>query len=239
MKNIGLPRRRIGDRPKLHISPEQFDSLVRLIPEPYATMIFTAMFSGLRVSELVALKWRDLGYDSISVDERYCRGDWGEPKSQSANATIGMDRSVVERIHALKLLTVSVRARRRTEVQARKVRWARRPSISIGARGKTDAETDPPSAVRRIDVHQAPVVPRRVSELVIRAVGGWGPRRGGIQGKIRGFLHLGPRVFISQNLTASLPIFEASARADNTGFFGSPSTPLTRRARGIQSNSKQ
>jgi integrase len=100
MKDIGLPRRRVGNKPKLHISPEQFDSLVRAIQEPYATMIFTAMHSGLRVSELVALKWGDLGYDSISIDERYCRGDWGEPKSQAANATIGLSRSVVERIHA-------------------------------------------------------------------------------------------------------------------------------------------
>ncbi len=83
---------------------------MRVVPEPYATMIFTAMYTGLRVSELVALKWGDLGYDSISIDERYCRGDWGEPKSQASNATIGVDRSVVERIHTLKLLTVSVRA---------------------------------------------------------------------------------------------------------------------------------
>jgi len=110
MKNIGLPRRRIGDRPKLHISPEQFDSLVKAVPEPYATMIFTAIYSGLRVSELVALKWGDLGYDSISVDERYCRGDWGEPKSLAANATIGVHPSVIERIQRLKVLSVSVRA---------------------------------------------------------------------------------------------------------------------------------
>jgi ATP-dependent helicase/nuclease subunit A len=110
MNSISLPRRRVGNKPKPHISPEQFDRLVRSIPEPYATMIFTAMYTGLRVSELVALKWEDLGYDSISIDERYCRGDWGEPKSQASNATIGVSRSVVERIHGLKLLTASVRA---------------------------------------------------------------------------------------------------------------------------------
>ncbi len=110
MKRITLPRRRVGSKPKLHITPEQFDALVRSIPEPYGTMAFVAAYTGLRVSELVALRWGDLGYDSISVDERFCRGDWGAPKSQASNATIAVDRRVVERIHALKFLTVSVRA---------------------------------------------------------------------------------------------------------------------------------
>ena len=38
---------------KPHITPEQFDELVNEIPEPYATMVYVAMYTGLRVSELV------------------------------------------------------------------------------------------------------------------------------------------------------------------------------------------
>jgi integrase len=51
-----------------------------------------------------------VGFDSITIDERYCRGDWSQPKSDASNATIGVDRCVIERIHRLKLLTVEVRA---------------------------------------------------------------------------------------------------------------------------------
>jgi hypothetical protein len=51
---------------------------------------------------------------SITIDERYCRGDWGAPKSDSSSATIGVPRSVIERIHRLKLLTVDVKAGRAT-----------------------------------------------------------------------------------------------------------------------------
>jgi integrase len=72
-------------------------------------MVYVAIYTGLRVSELIGLKWGDLGHDSISVDERYCRGDWSAPKSSASNATIGVDRSVIERIHRMKILTVSVR----------------------------------------------------------------------------------------------------------------------------------
>ena len=45
-----------------------------------------------------------------AVGIRYCRGDWGAPKSESSNATIPVNRAVIERIYHLKLLTVQVRA---------------------------------------------------------------------------------------------------------------------------------
>jgi integrase len=111
IEGIQLPPNKTGKRKtKPFLSPEQFDELVCAMPEPYATMVYVATYSGLRISELIALKWHDLGFDSIVIDERYCRGDFSEPKSSASNTTIGVDRSVIERIHRLKLLTVEVRA---------------------------------------------------------------------------------------------------------------------------------
>jgi integrase len=108
-----MPAERRGKkRNKPYLTPNQFYSLLELIPEPYATMVFVAIYTGLRVSELAGLKWEDIHEDSITIDERYCRGDWGEPKSESSNATIGVNQCVVERISQLKLLTVSVKAGR-------------------------------------------------------------------------------------------------------------------------------
>ena len=110
---VGLPKDSRGRRRiKPHISPEQFEQLVATIPEPYATMLFVAVYTGLRISELTALRWEDIHPDSITVDERYCRGDWAAPKTEASNATIGVDRGVIERIERLKLLTVMVRAGR-------------------------------------------------------------------------------------------------------------------------------
>src|SRR6202035_2219044 len=74
---IQLPPNRSGKRKqKPNITPEQFDELVNEIPEPYATMVSVAIYTGLRISELIGLKWHDVGFDSIVIDERYCRGDW-------------------------------------------------------------------------------------------------------------------------------------------------------------------
>ena len=111
VEGVRLPGLKRGKRkPKPNITPEQFDALVAEIPEPYSTMVYVAVYTGLRVSELAGLKWDDIHMDSITVDERFCRGDWGACKSEASNATIGVDSRVIQRIHGLKLLTVEVRA---------------------------------------------------------------------------------------------------------------------------------
>src|SRR5206468_10817969 len=110
-EGLRLPVQRTGRRrSKPYLTPEQFEILAARIPEPYATMVYVAIFTGLRVSELAGLRWNDLGEDTITIDERYCRGDWDAPKSESSNATIPVNHSVIERIHRLKLLTVYVKA---------------------------------------------------------------------------------------------------------------------------------
>jgi integrase len=124
VEGIRLPAQRTGrKRSKPYITPQQFDELVARIPEPYASMIFVAVYTGLRVSEIAGLKWNDVHVIeqvngngeaevrySISIDERFCRGDWGAPKSDASNATIGINACVYLRIQRLKLLTVAVRA---------------------------------------------------------------------------------------------------------------------------------
>lgn len=112
MNRVRLPRDRRGRRSKPFLTPQQFELLIELIAEPYATMLYVAVYTGLRVSELCGLRWRNLHNDSITIDERYCRGDFGAPKSEASNATIPVNQCVLDRITRLKTLTVEVRAGR-------------------------------------------------------------------------------------------------------------------------------
>jgi integrase len=113
VENVRMPAERRGKkRTHPYLTPNQANELVELIPEPYATMVYVAIYTGLRISELAGLKWEDIHEDSITIDERYCRGDWGAPKSECSNATIGVNSLVIERIHRLKLLTIEVKAGR-------------------------------------------------------------------------------------------------------------------------------
>jgi integrase len=113
-EGVRLPRKRGGTKAKPWVTRSQFDMLVELMAEPYASMVYVAVFTGLRISELAGLRWRNVYEDAITIEERYCRGDWGAPKSEASNATIPVNRAVIERIHRLKLLTVEVRAGRAT-----------------------------------------------------------------------------------------------------------------------------
>jgi integrase len=72
-------------RRKLFIRPDQLAALIERFQEPYATMVYVAMYTGLRVRELIALRWGDIHGQSVTSDERYCRGDWAAPKSDASN----------------------------------------------------------------------------------------------------------------------------------------------------------
>src|SRR5262249_39655114 len=110
VEGVRLPRRKAGKKLKPWITAQQFEALIELIPEPYATMAYVAVFSGLRVSELVGLRWRNIHQDAITIEERYCRGDWGAPKSEASSATIAVPVGVIERIHKLKRVIVEIKA---------------------------------------------------------------------------------------------------------------------------------
>jgi len=115
-EGIDLGRDAVGRNGQPFITPRQFDSLLRIMPEPYATMVYVSVFTGLRVSELAALKWRNLDGRLLTVEEKFCRGHKGAPKSDASNTTVVVAKSVVNRIFALKGITVSVRAGRATRV---------------------------------------------------------------------------------------------------------------------------
>jgi hypothetical protein len=113
VEGVRLPPDRLGRRrSKPYLTPAQFEDLLARIQEPYTSCCSSAIYTGLRVSELTALRWNDINEqeNSITIDERFCRGDWGQPKSAASNATIGVNRCVIERIHRLKLLVVEVKA---------------------------------------------------------------------------------------------------------------------------------
>jgi site-specific recombinase XerD len=50
--------------------------------------------------------------DSIAVEQRCCRGEWGASKSDASSATIAVHRAVIERNLRLRTLVVEVKAGR-------------------------------------------------------------------------------------------------------------------------------
>jgi integrase len=111
VEKIRLKKRKLT-RAKPFIRVDQFYELLELLAEPYGSMVYVAVFTGLRVSEVAGLLWRNIHLDTITVEQRYSRGDWDEPKSEASKATIAVDDHVIERIQRLKTIEIVVRAGR-------------------------------------------------------------------------------------------------------------------------------
>jgi Phage integrase, N-terminal SAM-like domain len=92
VESIKLPPPKKGKKSKPYVTPDQFEAFVARIREPYASMVYVAVYTGLRVG----LRWRNVHTDSITIEERYCRGDWGAPKSESSSATVPVNACVID-----------------------------------------------------------------------------------------------------------------------------------------------
>ena len=49
------------------LSIEQIAALLRILKEPTHTMVFLAVFTGLRVGELLGLKWKDIDFQKMEI----------------------------------------------------------------------------------------------------------------------------------------------------------------------------
>ena len=57
---------RRGRRPTV-LTVEQYCALLKLLPEPYHTMVIVAQCLGLRVSEILALQWQDIDFGANQI----------------------------------------------------------------------------------------------------------------------------------------------------------------------------
>lgn len=60
----GVSKRR---RIPVVLTPDQFRQILRLLPDPPRTMVLVAQCTGLRVSEVLALQWRDFDFSNATL----------------------------------------------------------------------------------------------------------------------------------------------------------------------------
>jgi integrase len=83
--------------PRYYRAPE-IRRLLKQLEEPCRSVVSVAVFTGLRIGELLALRWKriDLLNGTIEVAETYSSGEFGPPKTRSSRRTIPMSTSLVE-----------------------------------------------------------------------------------------------------------------------------------------------
>jgi integrase len=80
------------------LAPEQFHSLLPLIREPFRTMVLIAGCLGLRVSEIVALQWKDFDFPGLTllIQRSVVHGRIGDVKTEYSRDSVPLDGAVVE-----------------------------------------------------------------------------------------------------------------------------------------------
>ena len=89
-------------------SPAQVRQLLPELSEPCGAVVQFAVLTGLRIGEILALRWKrvDLLRGNIEVAETYSDGEFGPPKTRSSNRIIpisGFLRGVLESYRASKV----------------------------------------------------------------------------------------------------------------------------------------
>ncbi len=99
-----------ADRPKIRknktrirfLTPDEVDQLAQT-PFPKdawgriePTLYLTAAMTGIRQSELIALRWRDIDFNArrIRVVDGYVRGEFNDPKSEESSRSVPMSSEV-------------------------------------------------------------------------------------------------------------------------------------------------
>ncbi len=75
------------------LTPEKFQELVSILREPYKTMVIVAMCTGMRVSEILALRWEDIALEagSMMVLQGVVNGRIGKVKTEASNDEVPID----------------------------------------------------------------------------------------------------------------------------------------------------
>lgn len=86
------------------LSTEELSTFLAVCPPRWATFFRVLAASGIRVSEAIALRWRDLELDGstphLRVRRAYVKGRFGPPKSRHGRRSVPIDHSLVSELRA-------------------------------------------------------------------------------------------------------------------------------------------
>jgi integrase len=88
-RGVKFPQKTLTQRPAI-IAGADFANLLARLREPYRTMVSLIAMTGLRIGELLAVRWSavDLAARTLAVRESLYEGKFGPPKTQRAMRTL-------------------------------------------------------------------------------------------------------------------------------------------------------
>jgi integrase len=89
VRKTKLPRRGLVPEREV-LSPEQLRLLLDALPEPSRSLVWLLVLTGLRIGELLALRWQDVDLlgGALRVRRTVYEGHFDEPKTRHSNRTV-------------------------------------------------------------------------------------------------------------------------------------------------------
>lgn len=99
---VELPERRASKKKQV-LMPDQVIRLLATLREPVRTMVWIAVLTGLRVGEILALRWQDVDFHhgELRVEQAVYRGCVGSPKTRGSRRTLPLPEVLVSALQAL------------------------------------------------------------------------------------------------------------------------------------------
>jgi integrase len=112
-------------REKQALTPEQVIRLIPILREPTRTMVLVAILTGLRVGEILGLRWRDVNLQrgELRVEQAVYRGCVGTPKTKGSKHTLPLPETATQALTDL--------AQRRLEVNPESLVFASRNATAL------------------------------------------------------------------------------------------------------------
>lgn len=103
MRDVVLPKARRGKQTHAY-SVEEGLRMLEVLPEPAATAVATALFSGLREGEIRGLGWENYDGEQICVTRSIWHGEVDDPKTPASLAPVPVIPKLAERLNLLRQL---------------------------------------------------------------------------------------------------------------------------------------
>ena len=101
VRGVKMPERSLK-RPHQFLSVDEVKRLIVACDEPARTIVLVATMTGLRIGEILALRWKRIDFvgETLVVAETCFMGQFGTPKTRASRRGVLLSRAVVEALKA-------------------------------------------------------------------------------------------------------------------------------------------
>lgn len=101
VRGVKMPERSLK-RPHQFLNVHEVKRLITACNEPTRTVVLLATMTGLRIGEILALRWKRINFigETLMVAETCFKGHFGTPKTRASRREVPLSRAVVEALKA-------------------------------------------------------------------------------------------------------------------------------------------